>query len=73
MSSDNLFSIKEVCVNVSIRQKRGAYIPSNIIEKVNGYSKLLLTTEYFVQAFDKDTGFAIKNLILYYINKSMSI
>jgi hypothetical protein len=57
---------------VSNRQKRGVYIPPNIIEKVNMYSRLLLTTEYFVQAFDKDTGYAIKNLILDQINESMS-
>jgi len=72
MSSNNLYNIRDICLNVSKRQKRGVYIPSNIIEKVNVYSNLLLTTEYFVQAFDKDTGFAVKNLILDHINKSMS-
>ena len=71
MSSNNLYNIQDICVNVSNRQKRGVYIPPNIIEKVNLYSRLLLTTEYFVQAFDKDTGYTIKNLILNHINQSV--
>lgn len=72
MSSNNIYNIRDICINVSNRQKRGVYVPPNIIEKVKLYSKLLLTTEYFAHAFDKDTGIGVKNLILNHINESMS-
>lgn len=73
MSSNNLYSIKEICINVSNRRKRGVYMPPSITEKVNKYSRMLVATEYFAQAFDEDTGDIIKSLILNHINQSPGV
>ena len=48
-------------------------MPPSILEKVNGYSRMLVATEYFAQAFDEDTGDTIKSLILTHINQSQGV
>lgn len=73
MSSNNLYNIKDIYINVSNRRKRGVYIPQNIIDKVNRYSKMIIATEHFAQAFDQDTGDTIKSLILKHIYQSQGI
>ena len=72
MSSENLYNIKDVCININNRKKRNIYIPKNILTKFKLYSLYLNTICEFALLFDKDTGYYIKNIILKHINKSIS-
>jgi len=72
MSSQNIYNIKDICININNRRKRNIYIPPSILTKFNLYSLYLDTVCEFSFAFDKDTGNQIKNIILKYINKSIA-
>lgn len=71
MLSENIYNIKDICININKRKKRNVFIPTNILTKFKLYSLYLDTVTEFILFFDKDTGYHIKNVILKHINKSI--